>query len=116
MSGITLEKTQNAIHLAWYEALFEKTRKSARKLTVHTLLATFQTEVGVFENPQDHIHTTAWQGIYLQFSTDDPLLIMIIYRLEKLVEEVSKHPQFEAVAWISWMIFFRFRLRMVIKA
>lgn len=82
---------------------------------MHTLLATFQTEVGVFENPQDHIHTTAWQGIYLQFSTDDPLMIVSIYRLEKLVEEVSKHPRFEAVTWISWMIFFRFRLRMVIK-
>lgn len=34
----------------------------------------------------------------------------------KLVEEVSQHPRFDPVAWTSWMIFFRFRLRMVIKA
>lgn len=75
-------KTQNAIYSALYEALFEKTRKSARKLTVHTLLTTFQTEVGYFENPQDPIHTTAWQGLYLQFSTDDPLMNMSICRLD----------------------------------
>lgn len=104
----------HTLSLVWGSAW--KDQKVSKKAHCAYPAGNIPARSGVFwKSTRPHSHNSLARNlsaVFHRWSFDDRERLQV----EKLVEEVSKHPRFEAVTWISWMIFFRFRLRMVIKA